>query len=84
MGIYWDYVVSLPADAVAKVKDLYRLNQTVLRLVFFTYEDGRTTPSSILRKTARSCSRKISSGDSFDQEDRPYRSYSGGGSNEEN
>ena len=24
MGIYWDYVVSLPPDAVAKIKDQFR------------------------------------------------------------
>ena len=29
MGIYWDYVVSLPPQAVAELKDKYRLNQNV-------------------------------------------------------
>jgi ribosomal protein S6 len=84
MGIYWDYVVSLPADAVAKVKDLYRLNQTVLRLVFFTYEDGQDDTFFNPSENRAKLFQEDFFGDSFDQEDRPYRSYSGGGSNEEN
>ena len=39
-GIYWDYVVSAEGPFVAALKDLYRLNATVLRTAIFEFEDG--------------------------------------------
>ncbi len=39
-GIYWDYVVSAEGPFVAALKDLYRLNATVLRTAVFEFEDG--------------------------------------------
>ncbi len=40
-GLYWDYVAELPATAPAAVKDKFRLNDTVLRIGIFHFEDGQ-------------------------------------------
>ncbi|MCQ2403328.1 MAG: 30S ribosomal protein S6 [Lentisphaeria bacterium] len=40
-GLYWDYVAELPATAPAAVQDKYRLNETVLRIGIFHFEDGQ-------------------------------------------
>lgn len=41
VGLYWDYVVAMGADVPVKLKEKYRLNQTVIRLEVFKYEDGQ-------------------------------------------
>lgn len=41
VGLYWDYVAELPADAPAAIQDKYRLNATVLRIGIFHFEDGQ-------------------------------------------
>ena len=81
MGIYWDYVVSLPPDAVAKIKDQYRLNQTVLRLVFFNFEDGQDDTFFNPPENRAKLFQEDFFGDSYDHDDRPYRGYGG---NDEN
>ena len=81
MGIYWDYVVSLPPQAVAELKDKYRLNQTVLRLVVFNFEDGQDDSFFNPPENRAKLFQEDFFGDSFDHDDRPYRSYGG---NDEN
>ena len=41
VGLYWDYVVSKDATVPAQIKDKYRLNQTVIRVAIFKFEDGQ-------------------------------------------
>ena len=41
VGLYWDYVVSMDATVPAQIKDKYRLNQTVIRVAIFKFEDGQ-------------------------------------------
>ena len=41
VGLYWDYVVSMDAAVPAKLKEKYRLNQTVIRVAVFKFEDGQ-------------------------------------------
>ena len=38
-GIYWDFVVDLDPDKVKVLQDKYRLDERVLRLVVFLYEE---------------------------------------------
>ena len=75
MGIYWDYVVSLPPQAVAELKDKYRLNQTVLRLVVFNFEDGQDDSFFNPPENRAKLFQEDFFGDSFEHDDRPYRSY---------
>ena len=81
MGIYWDYVVSLPPQAVVVLKDKYRLNQTVLRLVVFNFEDGQDDSFFNPPENRAKLFQEDFFGDSFEHDDRPYRSYGG---NDEN
>lgn len=41
VGLYWDYVVSMDATVPAQIKEKYRLNQTVIRVAIFKFEDGQ-------------------------------------------
>lgn len=38
-GFYWDFVFHLEAAKVEKLKDKYRLNEGVLRLAVFNFEE---------------------------------------------
>jgi small subunit ribosomal protein S6 len=37
-GIYWDFILDMPAENVAELKERYRLDENVLRLVVMIYE----------------------------------------------
>ena len=45
-GNYWDLIVDLAPESVIALEDRYRLNDTVLRLVIFNYEEG-SDPSKV-------------------------------------
>ena len=72
-GIYWDYIIDMDTQAVAKLKDKYRLNPTVLRLVVFTYEDGQD--DDVFKPRDERFLRDENFQDDFDRDDRPYRSF---------
>ncbi|MFW5802314.1 MAG: 30S ribosomal protein S6 [Verrucomicrobiota bacterium] len=38
-GIYWQFVLELAPEKVAELQERYRLNQTVMRLEVFLYEE---------------------------------------------
>lgn len=75
-GFYWDYVVTMSPEAVAKIKDFYRLNQAVLRLVFFLFEDGQDDDVFAPSENRSKLFSDDAFGDGFDRDERPY---SGGG-----
>lgn len=72
-GIYWDYIVEMDTQAVAVLKDKYRLNPTVLRLVVFTYEDGQD--DDVFKPRDERFFRDENFQDDFDRDERPYRSF---------
>ncbi len=78
-GLYWDYVVTMGPEAVAKVKDYYRLNPSVLRLVFFLFEDGQDDDVFSPSENRDKLFRDDTFGDGFDRDERPY----GGGFREQ-
>lgn len=41
VGLYWDYVVEMGQRAPQELKEKYRLNDKVIRLAVFKYEDGQ-------------------------------------------
>lgn len=41
VGLYWDYIVSMGAQVPRQLKDKYRLNDKIIRLAIFTFEDGQ-------------------------------------------
>ncbi|MBO7742546.1 MAG: 30S ribosomal protein S6 [Victivallales bacterium] len=41
VGLYWDYVVTMGQQAPRALKDKYKLNDKVIRLAVFKYEDGQ-------------------------------------------
>ncbi len=42
-GLYWDLVFEAETDSISKLKDRYRLNNTVLRLEVFVYDKPAVT-----------------------------------------
>jgi len=73
-GIYWDYVVELEANAVDQLKEKYRLNQTVLRLVVFSYTDGQDD-YVFAAPQERAFLHEENFQDEFDRDERPYRNF---------
>ena len=71
-GIYWDYVVEAEGTFVAAVKDKYRLNATVLRLVVFDYVDGQDDDVFNPRPEHDALFKEESFQDAYDREERPY------------
>lgn len=49
-GVYWDLVIDLDPAAVDSMKEHYRLDDDVLRLAVFHYEEG-SDPSKIMAKS---------------------------------
>ncbi len=41
VGLYWDYVVEMGAQIPRQLKEKYRLNDKVIRIAVFKYEDGQ-------------------------------------------
>ena len=74
-GIYWDYVVTMGPDAVAKLKDFYRLNQTVLRLAIFLYEDGQDDDVFQPKENRDKLFKDEAFTEGFDHDEHPYGSY---------
>ncbi len=72
-GIYWDYVVEAEGAFVAELKDKYRLNQSVLRLVVFEYEDGQDDDVFNPREEHDKLIKEDNFQDAFDFDERPYR-----------
>ncbi|MBO4512546.1 MAG: 30S ribosomal protein S6 [Victivallales bacterium] len=72
-GIYWDYVVEAEGTFVAELKDKYRLNQSVLRLVVFEYEDGQDDDVFNTREEHDKLIKEDNFQDAFDFDERPYR-----------
>ena len=72
-GIYWDYVVEAEGEFVAAVKDKYRLNASVLRLVVFDFVDGQDDDVFNPRPEHDSLIKEESFQDVYDREERPYR-----------
>ena len=72
-GIYWDYVVEAEGTFVAAVKDKYRLNASVLRLVVFEYVDGQDNDVFNPRPEHDALFKEESFQDAYDREERPYR-----------
>ena len=72
-GIYWDYVVEAEGTFVAELKDKYRLNQSVLRLVVFEYEDGQDDDVFNPREEHDKLIKEDNFQDAFDFDERPYR-----------
>ena len=68
-------------EPIAKIKDQYRLNQTVLRLVFFNFEDGQDDTFFNPPENRAKLFQEDFFGDSFDHDDRPYRGYGGSDEN---
>ena len=71
-GIYWDYIVEMGPQAVAKLEDKYSLNPTVLRLAVFTYEDGQDDYLFDANRDTKFFKEEPFQ-DEFDRDDRPYR-----------
>ena len=72
-GIYWDYVVEAEGTFVAELKDKYRLNQSVLRLVVFEFEDGQDDDVFNPREEHDKLIKEDNFQDAFDFDERPYR-----------
>jgi len=72
-GIYWDYVVEAEGAFVAELKDKYRLNQSVLRLVVFEFEDGQDDDVFNPREEHDKLIKEDNFQDAFDFDERPYR-----------
>ena len=72
-GIYWDYVVEAEGAFVAAVKDKYRLNAAVLRLVVFDYVDGQDDDVFNPKEGHKELFKEESFQDAYDREERPYR-----------
>ena len=75
VGIYWDYVATMGPETVAVLKDYYRLNQTVLRLVFFLYEDGQDKDVFEKSENREKLFKDDAFTEGFDHDDRPYGGY---------
>lgn len=41
VGLYWDYIVTFGAQAPRQLKEKYTLNNKVIRIAVFKYEDGQ-------------------------------------------
>jgi len=74
-GIYWDYVMECGPEAVAALQDKFRLNQTVLRLVVFEYEEGQDDDVFKPRDEHDRVVRDEGFQESFDRDERPSRGY---------
>lgn len=74
-GLYWDYVMECGPEAIAALQDKFHLNQTVLRLAVFEYEDGQDDDVFKPRDGHDRLVREESFQDSFDRDERPFRSY---------
>ncbi len=72
VGLYWDYVVTLDPQGPVKLKDKYRLNNTVIRLAVFTYEDGQD--DEVFKPRDASIFGEESFQDEYDNENYRYRS----------
>ena len=58
---------------MAELKDKYRLNQSVLRLVVFEYEDGQDDDVFNPREEHDKLIKEDNFQDAFDFDERPYR-----------
>ena len=72
-GIYWDYVVEAEGSFVAAIKDKYRLDAAVLRLVVFDFIDGQDDDVFNPRPEHDALFKEESFQDAYDREERPYR-----------
>ena len=72
-GIYWDYVVEAEGTFVAALKDKYRLNQSVLRLVVFDYVDGQDDDVFNPREEHDKLIKEDNFQDAFEYDERSYR-----------
>ena len=72
-GIYWDYVVEAEGAFVAALQDKYRLNQSVLRLAVFEYEDGQDDDVFNPREEHDKLIKEDNFQDAFEFDERPYR-----------
>jgi len=41
VGLYWDYIVDMDETVPAQIKNKYRLNDSVIRIAIFKFEDGQ-------------------------------------------
>ena len=72
-GIYWDYVVEAEGTFVAALKDKFRLNQSVLRLVVFDYVEGQDDDVFNPREEHDKLIKEDNFQDAFEFDERPYR-----------
>lgn len=77
-GIYWDFVVEAEGPFVAAIKDFYRLNATVLRLVVFDFvidKKGRYQDEMVFNPTEghNNLIKEENFQDAYDREERPFR-----------
>lgn len=77
-GIYWDFVVEAEGAFVAAIKDKYRLNATVLRLVVFDFvidKDGKYQDDMVFNPTEGHSNliKEENFQDVYDREERPFR-----------
>lgn len=72
-GLYWDYVVEAEGTFVAALKDKYRLNAAVLRLVVFDYVEGQDKDVFEPSAGHDAMIKEENFQDAFDQMERPYR-----------
>jgi ribosomal protein S6 len=77
-GIYWDFVVEAEGPFVAAIKDFYRLNATVLRLVVFDFvidKNGKYQDDMVFNPTEGHSNliKEENFQDAYDREERPFR-----------
>ena len=72
-GIYWDYVVEAEGTFVAALKDKFRLNHSVLRLVVFDYVEGQDDDVFNPREEHDKLIKEDNFQDAFEFDERPYR-----------
>lgn len=71
-GIYWDYVVDAEPTFVAAIKDKYRLNAAVLRLVVFEFVEGQDDDVFTPRPEHDSLIKEENFQDAYEREERPF------------
>ena len=72
-GIYWDYVVEAEGTFVAALKDKFRLNPSVLRLVVFDFVEGQDDDVFNPREEHDKLIKEDNFQDAFEYDERPYR-----------
>lgn len=72
-GIYYDYVVEAEGTFVAAIKDFYRLNAAVLRLVVFDFVKGQDDIVFEPSQGHDSLIKEENFQDAYEREERPYR-----------